>query len=527
MSEQAQEQKPPTLRMDEVQVEGNFSRGIVRDTMKSMIPEGGVYDSVDFMLEKPGRAYKRGPWTDYSAALPAPPSMVGTLHAPTRVVAISNNHLYDVTDQGSGPVAVDSGDVQFSPRENPPNYVGRLILCDGTLGNQPKKISTTGPTGVVTLSALGGNPPYAAYSAVYSGRIVLARGNTAAGSDYSDAPFKNRIWFSELPDVEATWDTATKYVDTTYEITGLASIQGVLLIFSPHFTERLIGGVPPGVTADPESTDLSGNMELQPVGGVGCLDARSIVTLDNQIIFGSQEGIFVTNGVGFVNLMESTDHAGMLSFWRGLFPEGQVRGIVCGMLNRDYLLVSTHSTDGSDHEFVCYLPSKTWWRTKNTSVNMYAAGATEQETTELYAAMRIHPHVSKFSSILGAGRSDGNAVPIEPNLETRMFGNGPGLKAYGFGRVSYDMHALVGNPTLEVSQAIGLEGTNFLPVFESPLPKTNPVAGIPRENRARFRLFKDSQALYLRFDQHGASDKTELFLVEVEHRPYNLPADGE
>lgn len=562
--------------VDSVQIEANFSRGMTRDSARSMIAEGSVYDAVDFMLEQPGRAYKRGGWVLHSAALPAAPSMVATIHIPTRVVAIANDSLYDVTSETSAQADL-VGSVGFTTRENPCIYVGRIILCDSTVANQPKKVTTTGPTGAVTLSALGGAPPWAAHSTVNASRIVLGRGALSAGFSYSDAPYKNRLWFSELPDVEATWDTANKYFDTTYEITGLASIQGVLLVFSPHFTERLIGGVPPGEEGE--------NMELQPVGGVGCLDARSIVTLDNQIIFASEEGVFTTNGVGFANLMENPEGTGILSLWRGLFADHEVRSISSGMLNRDYLFVSTHSTDGSNYDFVCYLPTRSWWRTTNTSTVMFASGATEQETTELYAAMRDTPYVARFGPLLKptwGTRADGNGAAVSPSLHTRMFGTGPGLKAFGFGRLTWDMDipdsvrnarrapstaytvgamvfeqnrifavttagtsnvgvvnwlaaAQVGQtlvdgtvtwtnmgPQLEVAQAVGIEADSFSPVFESPLHATQQTA-----DRTRFRLFKDTQALYLRLTQSGGSDQTELFLVEVEHRPYGLPADGE
>src|SRR5262252_5010267 len=103
---------------DEVQVQTDFSGGIVRDSMRHVIPVNGVYDSVDFMLDQPGRVYKRGGYLNHSAALPAAPSMVGTIHIPTRVVAISNNDLYDVTSENS-PQAILTGSVGFSPGENP------------------------------------------------------------------------------------------------------------------------------------------------------------------------------------------------------------------------------------------------------------------------------------------------------------------------------------------------------------------------------------------------------------------------
>jgi len=506
---------------DQTLVEQAWSVGVVRDRPRSLIPDGGVYDAVDFMLEQPGRAYKRGGWQNHSDTLPAPPSMVGYLHNPVRVVAIANEDLYDVTSEAS-PEAILAGTVGFSPHENPPEYVGRLILCAGDGFHRPKKAYTVGGAGDIAVADLGGTPPYVCHSTIHASRIVLANGQVETPVD--TLAHSNRLWFSELPDVEGTWDTDNKYLDTTYEVTGLASIQGVLLVFSPHFTERILNGVPPGVM-NPDGSSAS-DMVLQPVGGVGCMDARSIVHIDNQVVIGSQEGIFVTNGVGFDNLMEKTDRSGILSYWRSLFVEHVQRSIVCGMLDRNYLFVSTTDPGGVNDNFVCYLPTRTWWRTSNTSANMFAAGATEQQTVEMYGAMHDTAIVGKFSPTLKpmwANRSDGNNVPVEPVLETRTFGTGPALKAYGFGRVTYDMGTedAVTPATMAVSQAVGIEAETFTAVRESPLPATT-VA-----DRARFRLFKDTQALTLRLEQQGPSEQTELFILEVEERPYPVAADGE
>jgi hypothetical protein len=519
--------------VDSVQVEASFSRGIVRDSARTAIPEGGVYDAVDFMLERPGRAYKRGGWVNHSAVLPAAPSAVGVIHSPVRVVAISNGDLYDVTSE-TGPQALLVGSVGFTPSENPTEYVakesGALILCESAGLARPKKVYTVGATGVVTLTDLGGTPPNAAHSAVYASRIVLAHGQQ---EDYVSGVVANpnRVWFSPLPDVEASWaldsglDSPAGYLDTTYSISGLAVCQGILLVFSQNFCERIIGGVPPGTSAGAADLNRSGNMELQPVGGVGVWDARSIVALDSQVLFATESGAFTTNGVGFQNLMEKSDSSGILSYWRSLFLEHQLRTVVGGMYGRNYYFLSTVSDVGVAENFLCYLPTKTWWRTKNTTAGMFANGYTEQNTEELYAAMTYWPYVSKFSPVFrpaASNSADGNAVAVEPSLETRMFGSGPGLKAFGFGRVTYDMRDPGAHlPTLAVSQAVGIEADSFSSVVESPLPATT------QAERKRFRLFKDSQGLHLRFAQTGQSAQTELLLAEVEHRSYGLPADGE
>jgi len=567
---------PKPVTPDSVELQANFSKGMVRDTMRYAIPDGYVYDSVDWMLEQPGRVYKRGGWVNHSAALPAPPSCVGTIHIPTRVVAIVNNDLYDVTSENS-PQADLIGSVGFSPGENltyaPDELGGRLIVCDGNGINRPKKIYTTGAAGTVTLAALGGTPPYAAHSAAYASRVVLARGQDSTPTA-GDPNQKNRIWFSNYPDDESTWDTTNKWIEATYEVTGLAAIQGMLLVFSTRFMERIINGVPPGEEGE--------NMELQPVGGVGCIDARSIMVIDNQVIFGSEEGIFLTNGVGFDNLMVGSGSTGILSLWRSLFVEGEVRGVRCGLLDRDYLFVSSSSTDGSKQDFLCYLPSRSWWQLSNCNANMFAPGATEQETSELYAAMSVSNYVAKFSPLLTPGwsnRNDGNGVAVEPELRTRAYGPGPGIKAYGFGRLSYvlDIDGAVGasqwqsahayalgalvfeggriwrvstagtsgavepswvgatvndgtviwtndGPELLITQTPGIRASLEQQLVDVPLLSTYPEQA---SKRARVRLFKDTQALHLRIYQSGASLATELYMLEVEYRDYPLAADGQ
>src|SRR5262245_39566400 len=113
---------------DQTLIEQVWSHGIVRDRSRALIPDGGVYDAVDFMLEQPGKAYKRGGWLNHSAVLPAPPTMVASIRNPTRVVAISNDHVYDVTSEVT-PEAIDAGSLGFTVGENPKEYVGKLIVC--------------------------------------------------------------------------------------------------------------------------------------------------------------------------------------------------------------------------------------------------------------------------------------------------------------------------------------------------------------------------------------------------------------
>jgi hypothetical protein len=493
-----------TLAPDRTLTEQAFTRGIVRDTARHQIPPGGVYDAVDFLLEQPGKAYKRGGWERHSARLGSETtiSMVATIHIPTRVVAIANGTLYDVTSESVA--QADSIGACAAPRENPPQYLDRLIVCDGLGVTAPKKVYwNSGGGGTIAVAALGGSPPTAIFSTVYGSRIVLGRSLLNL----------NRLWFSPVPDVEDTWDTDNAYLDVTYEVTGLAAVQGVLLIFSPNAVERILGAVPPGTEGE--------NMQLQPAAGVGCTDARTIAHWNGEIIFAGEEGVWATNGAGARSLLEKPDGTGIQSYWRSLFVAGAVREMCGGLLGQDFYLLSLFG--GSDvpvATLLCHLPTLAWTRLSNMAYRMLAVGRTENETLELYGGSLVEGYVHRLRPILKpvwANRADGNATTVTPTMTLRPFAAGPGLKAYGFGHLTYDMRADSGSPTLAAATAPGIGAPTFTSRLSA--PKTTAVA------RKRFNGNKDSEALSVKLTQSGASASTEVYAVEVEARGYDTPSE--
>src|SRR4029077_5224394 len=160
--------------------------------------------------------------------------------------------------------------------ENSPLHVDKLILADGRGALPPKKAYLS--AGTVAVADLGGSPPAAKVSTVLLGHLVLA--NSTANP--------NRVWFSPIPDIEAAWDTANSWFDVPHEVTGLASVQGALIIFTRGETWRVIGDVPPG--------HPTFNMQLQPAGTPGCVDARSIVKMNGLVYFAHESGMYYTNG---------------------------------------------------------------------------------------------------------------------------------------------------------------------------------------------------------------------------------------
>jgi hypothetical protein len=85
-----------------VVVESDFSKGIIRDSPRVSIPNGGVYDSTDFLLHQPGLAQKRGgtsyPGPALTAATYAAAVKYAEFPAGAKLVAVGDNgHLYTVT----------------------------------------------------------------------------------------------------------------------------------------------------------------------------------------------------------------------------------------------------------------------------------------------------------------------------------------------------------------------------------------------------------------------------------------------
>jgi len=102
-----------------------------------------------------------------------------------------------------------------------------------------------------------------------------------------------------------------------------------------------------------------------------------------------------------------------------------------------------------------------------------------------------------------------------------MSGQGVGLKAYGDGHLTYDMRdAASDNPSMAVQYATGIEADGgWTTVDESPFAATTSSL------RERFTLSKDAQALNVKLTQTNASSKTEVYLLEVDQRQYELEAE--
>lgn len=488
-------------------LEAEWSRGIVRDMPRSSIPVGGVYNAVDYLLDQPGLARKRGGTSYQSNALGATTTGVNFVAAPefptgTLVVGKgADGHLYDAT----GASVVDAGAFSISTLDTPKLYVDRLIVASSDGTTAPKKAYVSG--GNLTSANLGGSPPAGRLCCIHLSRPVLS----------STSAQPQRSYFAPVPDVEATWDTTDAYVDWNHSLTATASVQGVMLGFSAGATERLIGSIPPGTVGE--------NMALQPVGQIGCADARSVAVWGSYVIFASQEGVYVTNGAGFDSLTEKNDGSGILSYWRSIYSTVAANnGVIAGgIMNRNYYVVSlTYGTTLVD-TLICYLPRKCWMRASNIACQMYAPASTGAD--KLYGATISGAPGNRIVELSGlltptsSNKNDANGTAVAPSIEFRMFGQGVGEKAYGDGHVTYDMRdAASDNPTLAVKVSTGIEADTAYSTVAT-------LAETTVSTRKVFSVSKDAQAVNIKIDQANASSKTELYAVEVGQRPYSQEAE--
>lgn len=483
-------------------VQADWSRGMVRDTARDQIPAGGVYDACDFLLHQTGMAQKRGGSSYLGPVMTAATyacSVVYAVYASgAQVLAVGENgHLYTVT---SGTTTdVSSLGAVFNSRHKPvvvPSsgaIIAVFFANDGTTA--PKR--WTG----AAAATLGGTPPTALMGAYYKQRLVLA--NSLANP--------NRIWFSPVPSVESTWDTANSYIDTEQAVSGLAALNNTLLVFHRGSTERIIGATPP-----PNS-----DMDKAKIWDIGCTDARSIVVQDGNCLFANPRGVYLTNGSTPVSL---TQQGGINNYWRSLFPgyDPVTWSIACGV-TQQFLFVTVQTDAGVNvAQLLCHVPTRAWMRLSNIRAMMFANAGESYD--DLYYADRTAARVVTLAQVFDpatGNRNDADGTAVLPTIEFAPSGPGVGVNSYGFGRLDYDMPGASTSPTLGITVKAGLqaERTSWVPA-ESPLAETTAIT------RKRFSICRDAQAVTVSLAQSVASDRTEVYALEVERRARTLVGEG-
>ena len=379
--------------------------------------------------------------------------------------------------------------------DKPKLRIDKLIITANNGTTIPKYYNGT------TVADVAATAPAGKFAEVYKTRLVL--GNTSANP--------NRLFFSPTPDITTAWDTTNSWIDCDYTITGLAATSNQLMIFSQGHTERIIGSTPP-----PGS-----DMDRTVIGSVGCTDARSICVQENNVLFANPRGVYLTNGSGFASL---TTEGLIESYWQGLFASyaASTWTISAGIYRSFYFVTIMNGSTHID-TLMCNVPRRAWWRLTNTKACAFTSAVGVSE--ELYYADRSTNRVTAMSGIFApasGNKNDASGTAVTPQAQLRLTGQGPGLKHFGHGQITYDMRdSATDNPTLAVSVAPGVEATTFTAVAESPLAETTDA------DRKRYTVAKVSQAINVKLVQANASSKTEVYAVECETRDLGSQAGGE
>jgi hypothetical protein len=483
--------------MAQWETEGDWSKGILRDPPRASIPMGGLYNAIDFQLDSPGIAYKRG-GTFYAgpvltAATQARAIVWANYIAGAQLLAIGDNgHLYKVTSGAT--TDINTLGAAYIPVCKPVYHHGGtkeyVIIPTSDGSASPKHYNGS------VVSAMVATVPKGTICATYKGRLVLA----------NDHVNKVRLWFSPATvaggaDLDQAWDATNAWVDADFPVTGLAPLQNSLLIFSHEQTERLTGTTPPPGT----------DFDHAPVGAIGCSDARSISIWQNYALFANPRSIFMTNGVGFKDLLQE---AGLVRYWQGILSgySSSTWTIATGILWDKFLFVSVMNGNTFVDCLISNLARNAWWRFSNIKAAMFTAAVGLRD--ELYYADLSAPRATGASGCwfpAASNKVDADGTTIAPVLETKVLQPTPNVKTYGRCWIDYDLRdAATDNPTLAVQVAPGVEATTFSTVPESPLPESTD------EIRKTITAAKTSQGLTMRLTQNGPSAKTEIYALELE-----------
>lgn len=136
-----------------------------------------------------------------------------------------------------------------------------------------------------TLTDLGNTTyPKGKYAAFWKNYMFVCGDGVLDGTTYN-----SRVWFSNLGDPDS-FTTGTDYFDVNksdgQDITGIASLGEFLVIFKRKSIYIMSG-------SNPDAWKLSGSVNnlSQIANGIGCVSAKSIVQVGNDLWFMSDDGV--------------------------------------------------------------------------------------------------------------------------------------------------------------------------------------------------------------------------------------------
>jgi hypothetical protein len=501
--------------------EADFSKGIISDAAPSALAPGQVVACKDFMLDKPGLAYKRGGRVQVGGTNMGGGRMYFVHYADfpasnhSEWVALAGDlTLYRLIGSTWTAVGGVLSSANLTPVCRPvmvpysgtPTTAGKLIWPAAAGNDFPRVYPGNG----AAVRAMTG--PTSAANCGRQAEYWLSRLWLAASSTYED-----HIWFSPPNggglEVESGWTTAngSSFIVADHGITGLAALQNVMIVFGRTSLERLTGNVPYGPGA---------NLDHKTFASVGTTDARSIVKWNDQAIFANAAGVYSTTGLGVDDL---TADGSFKRQWQSLTAGYSEHGwtLSAGMIRNYYIIAIADDSTTNIATCVCDVPRRVWWQITGWNPIWFGSGsvASEDLYSAQYGTARVYSLASLFAPTAATKNDAGSASNLQPTLTTRTLTMGdPGLKVWLDGQLMYMLvDAASDAPTLTLQVDTGISPGTPATVAED---GTFAVTGTTMQ-RPNFRLAELAEAVQFTLTQTGPSARTELYGIQARALPLN------
>lgn len=482
----------------------SFRGGMKRDFSRSSMPGDSLWNLIDLLpevIDAPAR--KRGGYAHASTAISGSTGSSAYLNAGIFAPFSAGDALivfdaagYPYVTTASATTAITSAPLAT---RDPVFYNNIVIVPDSSGATAPKKISGITAT---SETALGGSPPAGTYAVIYKDVLWLAA--PAASAD--------RIFFSTAGNPEDTWDTASKYLDASFPITGLAALQNSVFVFGLSRTMRVRGSIPP-----PDSDFIVDD----PIFDVGCTDNRSISLYRDKVVWGNAQGLYISDGTAMEDL---TRLCGMKAWWQDVMAgtEGFSSGtaysvtgfsIATGVYG-DWLVYSIMNGSTEVDSGIIDLTRYTWHRLSNIDGNFFIPRPYPQET---YFTRRgaAHPSmylagVSGFFYPTSSNKADADGTNVLPIYET-AFGLGDAhLKTIRRVFLTHDTRdAGSDDPTQTISYIDSPEETSYTALSPT-IAETSEVTRVHRS------INKSVRGIAFKVAQTNPSSDTRHYGLEVE-----------
>ena len=482
-----------------------FTEGMRRDSDRTMLPGGSVWNLLDFIPDEiQAAASGRGGWTYAGNALSGATKIQEVAFHPDtgKVVALdSAKKLWDVAAATSIAATLTTN----VPTTPPFYHRGKLIFGQGNV--VPAYYDSGGTTG--TLAAA----PKINHGVAYKDH------SCAVGVDQNGANTQ-RVFFSAAGD-PTTWDQTFGYWDTTGIVVGLAATLNAILVFHGDTAERLRGTTPP-----PGS-----DMDLEPLYNDGCIDVHTIAYWGQRVLWASSRGIYLTDGVSVVDL---TAAAGMKTYWISLLSSYATSWRIAAGVYRDHYIISINNGNTLVDCLCVNLNTRSMWR----FTNLHGSGfvnVTNAVAEELYMGQWNAGRVAKLSPLWSpaAGvKQDGDATNPTPIIETgayrgydrlhRRWIQSMGLQKWGQVYCDYDLRdAASDNPTITLSYALS-PGGSYTALTGGNLAKTTDYTRKRRSVGAVIGGAKRSNMLELKLAVNGPYATANVYTLEAAFEPIDI-----